>query len=555
MVDVRPLLFVNVLLLMVLLTAGFARLTEQYTYSDRNLPLFTDSNSEPVEISDNESRLAQTATHTSANGEQAENDDADFSLNTSDNDSEADIFLSLPSDEAEVGVEQDDVSVFAGTPHTETTAQTVSNSVAGAPLTEEAPSDFEDKPDSGEESEPVTNENTVNAVAKTTQPEENTASTVSEPSSAASKPSVDSQPSSAASRPPSVASKPNATPVAAADVVSKPIADKIEMKPVTFVKPKTPQAPKATTGKLIVRSNVSGDMVLINGKPYGKTRLSVNLKPGKYDIEVAKPGYASWHGTTTVYLGKSNTLMAHLDEYTSVDYRDGQWRGGIVTGEGTFVESDGTEYTGSFVNKLFHGKGTIRYHDGTKYSGDWFEGKMHGKGALNLPNGDIYIGDFRDDQFNGDGTLTKANGDIYTGFWLKGSLNGEGSLTTKSGMLYVGGFADNLFHGQGNLTYPDGRHYDGSFSNGKYHGKGTETFASGKQYSGQFMDGTYHGQGEISNPNGSKISGTFKFGKPFGKARLTTPEGEVFTARTNEPGVCYRDKSYRATQCPPMEGW
>ncbi|PIE44409.1 MAG: PEGA domain-containing protein [Gammaproteobacteria bacterium] len=339
------------------------------------------------------------------------------------------------------------------------------------------------------------------------------------------------------------------------DEESKPIAKKIEMEPVTFVKPKTPPVAKATTGKLIVRSNVNGDMVLINGKPYGKTKLEVNLKPGRYNVEVAKPGYVSWKGATNVYLGKSSALVASLEEYTSVEYRDGQWRGGISTGEGTYIESDGTEYTGSFVNKLFHGKGAIRYPDGIKYSGDWFEGKMHGQGSLTLANGDVYIGGFRDDQFNGDGTLTKANGDIFSGFWVKGALNGDGSLTTREGLLYVGGFADNLFHGQGDLTYPDGRHYDGSFSNGKYHGKGVETFADGKQYSGQFMDGTYHGHGEILNPNGSKISGTFKFGKPYGKAKLTTPEGEIFTARTNEPGVCYREKSYRATQCPPMEGW
>jgi hypothetical protein len=57
------------------------------------------------------------------------------------------------------------------------------------------------------------------------------------------------------------------------------------------------------------------------------------------------------------------------------------------------------------------------------------------------------------------------------------------------------------------------------------------------------------------NPNGSKITGTFKDGKPFGKATLTTSEGEVFTARSSEPGVCYRLKSYRATECPKLEGW
>lgn len=69
------------------------------------------------------------------------------------------------------------------------------------------------------------------------------------------------------------------------------------------------------------------------------------------------------------------------------------------------------------------------------------------------------------------------------------------------------------------------------------------------------MAGKYYGAGELLNPNGGKITATFKDGKPFGQVRLTTPQGEVFTARTEQPGVCYRLKSYRATQCPPMTGW
>jgi hypothetical protein len=344
-------------------------------------------------------------------------------------------------------------------------------------------------------------------------------------------------------------------PIAETVEPSKPVAQSANTNAAVAVYAKEPVAPKSILGKLTIRSNVEGDTVLINGKPYGSTKLEVELKPGRYDIEVAKAGFISWKGNTSVLQGSAETLIARLEEYTAVEYVNGKWKGNVVTGEGSYKETDGTEYVGSFVNKLFHGIGTIKYPDGTKYSGDWFEGNMHGEGALTMGNGDSYVGKFRENQFNGDGTLTKVNGDTYSGFWVNGQLTGEGTLTTKDGLLYVGGFSENLFHGSGSLTFPDGTHYEGSFSNGKYHGKGIEIFATGKKYEGQFMDGQYHGQGEIFNPNGSKISGTFKFGKPFGKAILSTPEGEVFTARTTEPGVCYRDKSYRATQCPPMEGW
>ena len=310
-----------------------------------------------------------------------------------------------------------------------------------------------------------------------------------------------------------------------------------------------------TTGKLIVRSNVTDDTVLVNGKPYGPTKLNLELIPGNYIIEVAKQGYQSWKASVDIRRGTTQTINASLEQFTKVSFTNGVWENNIKTGEGQYIKEGKFEYTGSFVNGEFHGNGSIRYANGMKYQGQWFEGKMQGKGTLTTTEGDTYIGELSDNKFNGEGTLTKATGDIYTGFWIDGVLNGQGSLTTKQGLLYVGGFADNLFHGNGSLTYPDGGHYEGSFSNGMFHGKGVETYANGKKYVGQFIDGLYHGNGEILNPNGSKITGTFKDGKPFGKATLTTPEGEVFTARSSEPGVCYRQKSYRATECPQLDGW
>lgn len=328
-----------------------------------------------------------------------------------------------------------------------------------------------------------------------------------------------------------------------------------ETPPVEAPSPAIQQSKPVITGKVIVKSNVYEDVVLVNGKPYGSTRLELDLTPGSYQVEVAKSGYSSWTSTIDVRRGSSQTLNAQLERYTTVNYVNGVWENDVKTGEGRYREDGQLDYKGSFVNGKFHGIGTVRYATGMKYQGEWFEGKMKGSGTLTTAEGDTYVGEMSDNKFNGDGTLTKSNGDIYTGYWIDGVLNGQGTLTTKDGLLYVGGFADNLFHGSGSLTYPDGGHYEGSFSNGLFHGKGVEVYPDGKKYVGQFIEGLYHGKGEILNPNGSKIEGTFKDGKPFGKATLTTAEGEVFTARSSEPGVCYRLKSYRATECPKLEGW
>jgi len=314
-----------------------------------------------------------------------------------------------------------------------------------------------------------------------------------------------------------------------------------------------PATPK--TGTLILRSNVVDDQVIVNGKQYGSTRLDLELEPGRYRVVIEKPGYQPWEDTVALEAGEKATLVGQLVAATSVNYRDGQWLGGVMTGDGTWQNASGVKYEGHFVDGEFHGTGTAWYPDGSRYEGDWQAGRRHGEGRWRSADGTVYTGRFEQDEFHGQGTLTLADGKIMTGNWARGQMHGHGSLTTADGMLYVGGFRNDKFHGQGSLTYPDGRTYEGEFSNGEFHGKGSEIFADGKKYDGQYMEGQFHGKGLLRNPNGSSIEATFRHGKPYGQVRLTTAAGEVFTARTTEPGVCYRDKSYRATQCPQLEGW
>lgn len=316
-----------------------------------------------------------------------------------------------------------------------------------------------------------------------------------------------------------------------------------------------PEEPRPTTGLLVLRSNVVGDEVTINGKDYGATRLDLELEPGRYEVVISKDGYKPWQQTVAVAAGNEKTLVGKLEAYTRVEYRDGTWIGGVRTGDGTYEDADGLRYEGHFVDGEFDGKGTAWYPDGSRYEGDWRDGERHGEGTWRAADDTRYTGQFRNNQFDGQGTLTMTNGDILTGQWSEGQLNGHGSLTTSDGMLYVGGFRNDEFHGEGTLTYPDGRHYEGGFSDGEFHGKGKEVFANGKKYEGEYIEGSFHGKGLLRNPNGSSIAATFRYGEPYGQVRLTTAAGEVFTARTKEPGVCYREKSYRATQCPKLEGW
>ena len=326
---------------------------------------------------------------------------------------------------------------------------------------------------------------------------------------------------------------------------------------VAETKPERKDAPepKPVTAQLTLRSNVENDSVEINGKTYGPTRLDLEFAPGNYDIVINKEGYKSWSQTVRLSAGDDLTLRGKLEAYTRVDYQNGTWTGGVKTGDGTYIDGDGLQYTGHFINGKFEGQGIARYPNGDRYEGNWSAGEWSGEGTLRKAGGASYSGSFANGAFNGQGSLTKADGDILTGHWQDGQLDGHGSLTGDDGKLYVGGFRKGEFHGEGTLTYADGRHYEGGFSNGAYNGEGSEIFADGKKYVGNYMEGEFHGKGTLLNPNGSSIESTFRYGKPYGQAKLTTPEGEVFNARSSEPGVCYREKSYRATQCPPLEGW
>ncbi|KPP99065.1 PEGA domain-containing protein [Marinobacter sp. HL-58] len=372
---------------------------------------------------------------------------------------------------------------------------------------------------------------------------------------ASGKPSVDEEPPSPGSN--SITAEPFFIPELPEDpemlAVAEPSSAMQESR--KDVSPDQSEQPRPTTGTLVLRSNVNDDEVTINGKDYGATRLDLELEPGQYEVVIRKAGYKPWQQTVALEAGNEKTLVGKLQAYTHVDYRNGTWVGGVRTGDGTYENADGLRYEGHFVDGEFDGEGTAWYPDGSRYEGDWREGRRHGEGTWRDADDTRYTGQFRDDQFNGQGTLSMANGDILTGQWSEGELNGHGSLTTSDGMLYVGGFRNDEFHGEGTLTYPDGRHYEGEFSNGEFHGQGKEVFADGKKYEGEYIEGSFHGKGLLRNPNGSSIEATFRYGEPYGQVRLTTAAGEVFTARTKEPGVCYRDKSYRATQCPNLEGW
>ncbi len=64
--------------------------------------------------------------------------------------------------------------------------------------------------------------------------------------------------------------------------------------------------------KLTIRSNVFKDKVFINEKPYGATRVDVDLEPGIYDIRVEKIGYDTFKNKVEITEGERKVVRANL---------------------------------------------------------------------------------------------------------------------------------------------------------------------------------------------------------------------------------------------------
>ena len=68
---------------------------------------------------------------------------------------------------------------------------------------------------------------------------------------------------------------------------------------------------------------------------------------------------------------------------------------------------------------------TMTYSDGTKYTGEFRYGVMNGQGTLIYPDGTNYTGQWKDALPNGQGTRTYAGGKTYTGQWKDALPNGQ----------------------------------------------------------------------------------------------------------------------------------
>ena len=99
----------------------------------------------------------------------------------------------------------------------------------------------------------------------------------------------------------------------------------------------------------------------------------------------------------------------------------GQCVNGVPNGHGTYI-SDGNQYTGGWLNGLWHGRGKTTTSDGGWCENEFRNDMRDGPGICVYPDGSWYKGGFKNDACHGNGSYTDASGKRITGYWENGDL-------------------------------------------------------------------------------------------------------------------------------------
>jgi serine/threonine-protein kinase len=103
-----------------------------------------------------------------------------------------------------------------------------------------------------------------------------------------------------------------------APVTAAPVAKPALVPAAPVAKPdaraaKVAAAPVVVTGSVVVKSTPAGATVLVDGKDYGRTPLTVrDLAPGAHRVQVARDGFASEDRRVTITAAKSQALTVQL---------------------------------------------------------------------------------------------------------------------------------------------------------------------------------------------------------------------------------------------------
>lgn len=88
---------------------------------------------------------------------------------------------------------------------------------------------------------------------------------------------------------------------------------------------------------------------------------------------------------------------------------EGEFRKGLMSGQGIMNFFNGDKYSGEFTNSSMTGYGCYTFFDGTKLTGHFDDGVCNRHAKKVYKDGRIYIGEFKNDIENGKGVLIDGN--------------------------------------------------------------------------------------------------------------------------------------------------
>ena len=100
--------------------------------------------------------------------------------------------------------------------------------------------------------------------------------------------------------------------------------------------------------------------------------------------------------------GVGTIIYLTNDKFGRANYT-GEWRFGMITGEGLMIWKSGAVYSGQILMNLMDGQGNFSWPNGDYYSGQYINGKRNGVGDMLYGDGDAYRGAWRNGQYHGQG--------------------------------------------------------------------------------------------------------------------------------------------------------
>eukprot|EP00606_Chrysophyceae_sp_TOSAG23-5_P001114 GSChrysophyteH2.ASY1.ANO1.1766.1 assembled CDS len=258
--------------------------------------------------------------------------------------------------------------------------------------------------------------------------------------------------------------------------------------------------------------------VMRQGKRHGKGRQTFGQGRGYYegDWERDKP-----HGSGIRVYSNGSKFVGNLQD-------------GEVHGDGTMFYANGDHFDGNFLNGFPYGEGKYTYSDGGYYDGEYkatkinkgtlleaplCNGKREGFGLRVFTNGSRYTGQWLDDKMHGQGQMLQAEGAGYEGAFFNGDhWHGKGEYVCCDGRLYSGEFQWGKKHGMGTQEYlrtgDQGDVYRQCIG-------GRGSMYRYLKYEGNWVDGVKEGHGTLFFVNTDTISGLFEHGQPHGLMKVT----------------------------------